>query len=357
MTQAPGRRAWALAVLLLLTSAASAFAHAGSMAFWRITFQGAGARSQILVSLDDVSRIAPGLVSRAGPVPIERLGPFGATLLAHFGIEQAGTRVPARIVEAQVLSSGLLDVQVAHEVADDASGLALRATFHELTDDTHRVITRVDRRGRVASLVFHSAAATQALPEIRRASWRDAIAPAGSLRAMLLLGIEHILTGYDHLVFLACLLVPGGTWRSRVAIVSAFTAAHSLTLVLAATHVITPPARFVELAIALSIAYVAIENVVADAHRARWPTAFGFGLIHGLGFAGTLGALDLPVRQWLSAVLAFNLGVEIGQLAVVALVLPLIIVIAHSPWHRRVVQSTSAMVFGLAVVWFVERLQ
>ena len=174
---------------------------------------------------------------------------------------------------------------------------------------------------------------------------------------MLLLGIEHILTGYDHLVFLACLLVPGGTWRSRVAIVSAFTAAHSLTLVLAATQVLTPPARFVELAIALSIAYVAVENVVADSQRPRWPTAFGFGLIHGLGFAGTLGTLDLPVRQWLSAVLAFNLGVEIGQLAVVVLVLPVIIVIARSPWHRRVVHGTSAIVLGLAVVWFVERLQ
>jgi hypothetical protein len=174
---------------------------------------------------------------------------------------------------------------------------------------------------------------------------------------MLLLGIEHILTGYDHLVFLACLLVPGGTLRSRVAIVTAFTVAHSLTLVLAAMEVVTPPARFVEPAIAMSIAYVAIENLVSERRRPRWPTAFGFGLVHGFGFAGMLDFLDLPLRQWFAAVLAFNLGVEIGQLAVVAIALPVIVVLAKSSWHRRVVQYTSVLVLGLALVWFVERLQ
>jgi hypothetical protein len=107
----------------------------------------------------------------------------------------------------------------------------------------------------------------------------------------------------------------------------------------------------------MSIAYVAIENLVSERLGPRWPTAFGFGLVHGLGFAGTLDVLDLPVRQWLAAVFAFNLGVEIGQLAVVAVALPLIVVLARSSWHRRVVQYTSVLVLGLALAWFVERLQ
>ena len=171
------------------------------------------------------------------------------------------------------------------------------------------------------------------------------------------LGVEHILTGYDHLVFLACLLMAGGSTRSLVGIVSAFTVAHSVTLVLAATRVVTPPAEFVEPAIAISIAYVAIENLVADPGRSRWATAFGFGLIHGFGFAGTLDMLGLPLGQWLAAVLAFNIGVEIGQLAVVAIALPLVIAIARSSWHVRIVRYASSAVLGLAVFWFVERLQ
>ncbi len=88
----------------------------------------------------------------------------------------------------------------------------------------------------------------------------------------------------------------------------------------------------------------------------RWPTAFAFGLVHGLGFAGALEILDLPVGQWLAAVLAFNLGVEIGQLAVVAVALPVIVLLARSSWHRSVVQYTSLAVVCLAVAWFVERL-
>ncbi len=351
------RRAWGIAALLLLMSAAPASAHAGSVAFWRVVFHATDARSEILVSLDDVGRVAPSLTRETGRVPLERLGAFGDALLAHFVVLQGGEGAPARIIGARVLPSGLLEVQVLHQVAANTQPVVLNATFHELTDDTHRVIARVERHGTVTPLVFTAATPQHALREVQRASWRDAVAPAGSVRAMLLLGIAHILTGYDHLVFLACLLVPGGTWRSRVAIVSAFTAAHSLTLALAAMQVVTPPAHFVELAIALSIAYVAIENLIPSLRGAtRWPTAFAFGLVHGLGFAGALDVLDFPVGQWLTAVLAFNIGVEIGQLAVVAVALPVIVLLARSSWHRSVVQYTSLAVVCLAVVWFVERL-
>ena len=174
---------------------------------------------------------------------------------------------------------------------------------------------------------------------------------------MLLLGIEHILTGYDHLVFLGCLLLAGGAWRPQLGIVSAFTVAHSITLVLAAMRVVNPPPGFVEPAIAVTIAYVALENLIGDPRRSRWPTAFGFGLIHGFGFAAMLDVLDLPARQWLAAVLAFNVGVEIGQIAVMAVAMPIVIAIARSSWHMRVVRYASSAVLALSLLWFVERLQ
>lgn len=348
-----------IACLVMLTVAAPASAHLGSVAFWRITFDDTEARSQLLVSLADFGWTAHEL---ANPIPAhgmseERLGKIAEELIAHFAVYEGDTRAPVHVLDARILPSGSLEVHAVHSVTRHASGIALRATFHELTDDTHRVLARVERHGRVEQLLFHAVTPQRSLPEAARAAGYTSFAPPGSTGAMLLLGIEHMLTGYDHLVFLCCLLLPGGTWRSRVAIVTAFTMAHSVTLVLAAMQIVTLPVRFVEAAIALSIGYVALENLLSDGDQPRWPTAFGFGLIHGFGFAGMSNLLDMPVGQWLSSLFAFNLGLELGQLAVVAMAVPAIALIARHRWHRRLVQCTSVIVFGLAASWLVQRLQ
>lgn len=340
-------------------------AHAGSAAFWHIALSASEARSHVLLPLDDVQRLAPDVAAQSGRVAVARLGAFGDAILRHFVVLEDGSAVPAQVADARVLSSGLLEVQLRHRLAPGGGSVTLRATFHELTDDTHRVIARVEdvrrdaterRRDGAATLMFDVAASEHVVTSEPLASWRDVGAPAGSTRAMILLGIEHILTGYDHLVFLACLLIAGGTWWSRAGIISAFTLAHSVTLVLAALRVVTPPERFVEAAIAVSIAYVAIENLVADPRRARWPAAFGFGLVHGLGFAGMLDGLELPAGQWLAAVLTFNVGVELGQLVAMAVSLPIINLLTRSSWHAHVVRYGSSAVLGLAVFWLLERL-
>lgn len=142
------------------------------------------------------------------------------------------------------------------------------------------------------------------------------------------LGVEHILTGVDHLLFvLGLLILAGGQWRRLLATVTAFTAAHSITLALATLGMVTVPQRPVEAAIALSIAFVAVEILRARrgdpglAARAPWLVAFAFGLLHGFGFAGALSEVGLPAGQIPLALLFFNLGVEAGQLAFVAAVL------------------------------------
>jgi hypothetical protein len=352
----PIRRACLIVVLLLL-AATHVAAHAGSVAFWRITINAASARSEILIALDDIGRTRAAVLTASGPVSATDLGAFGAALLTHFVIQQDDMVLPARILAAEVLPSGLLQVRVEHAIRDASRPFVVRATLHALTDDTHRVIGRFERDGIVTAMVFDATTPQHAVAARPARSWREATIAAGSMPGMLLLGIEHILTGYDHLVFLLCLLLAGGTWRSRLGIVSAFTVAHSITLVLAAMRVVTPPSGFVEPAIAITIAYVALENLIVDPQRSRWATAFGFGLIHGFGFATLLDVLDLPFGQWVAAVLAFNIGVEIGQLAVVAVAMPVVIVIARSSWHTRFVRYASSAVLGLAVVWFVERLQ
>jgi len=125
---------------------------------------------------------------------------------------------------------------------------------------------------------------------------------------MVWMGVQHIVTGYDHLAFLLGLLLLGGRVRTLVAILTAFTVAHSITLALAVLRVVSLSPGFVEPAIALSIAYVGVENLFVTDARKRWRITFPFGLLHGFGFAGALTALDLPRAQLPSALFGFNLG-------------------------------------------------
>jgi hydrogenase/urease accessory protein HupE len=164
-----------------------------------------------------------------------------------------------------------------------------------------------------------------------KASFRIKVVPGASEVAVtyLRLGIEHILGGIDHLLFVLALIILVGGWRRVVVTVTAFTIAHSITLAAATLGFVNVPARPVEATIALSIVLVAAE--IVNVHRgrpsltARWPwlVAFAFGLLHGFGFAGALNEVGLPQHAIPLALLFFNLGVEVGQLAFVAFVMTL----------------------------------
>ena len=149
------------------------------------------------------------------------------------------------------------------------------------------------------------------------------------------LGFEHILIGYDHLLFLFALLVVCIKLRSLVLIVTAFTVAHSLTLALAYFKIVELPAAIVESAIALSIVFVAVENCLLVHPKKRWLMTFLLGLIHGLGFAGVLRELAIPTSNRILSLLTFNLGVEIGQILLVAAFFPLLFFLSNSLLHKQ----------------------
>jgi hydrogenase/urease accessory protein HupE len=180
----------------------------------------------------------------------------------------------------------------------------------------------------------------------------------GKVWPLFLLGIQHILTGYDHLIFLLGLILVGGRIRQLLLVITAFTLAHSITLGVSALQIWSPSTRFVEPAIALSIAYIGIENwFVHDASR-RWMITFPFGLIHGFGFAGALRQIALPHSEMPIALLSFNLGVEAGQLSVLAVVLPLIVLLRRRRWFvDRGVKTLSAAVALAGLCWFAIRIQ
>jgi hydrogenase/urease accessory protein HupE len=181
--------------------------------------------------------------------------------------------------------------------------------------------------------------------------------PSASVVTFVRMGVEHILTGYDHLVFLFGLVLVGGRVRSLLGAVTAFTVAHSITLALAALGIWAPSPRIVEPAIALSIVWVGVENFFVESARGRWRITFPFGLVHGFGFAGALREIDLPRPRIPVALVSFNVGVELGQLAVMAVVVPLILVLRKRGWlGARGTRAMSALVVVLGAVWFVLRV-
>lgn len=179
-------------------------------------------------------------------------------------------------------------------------------------------------------------------------------------------GMWHIWTGFDHLAFLLVLLLPATTararesrgfdWRKLVAIVTSFTLAHSITLALAVTDVVSLPERPVEIAIAVSVIVAALTNLWSRAPAIGVPTAFCFGLLHGFGFASALRGLDAAPESFAPALVGFNLGVEAGQLIVVAAALPLLLIVRRSAiYASRLVPAMSLAVAVLGAVWVWER--
>jgi hypothetical protein len=185
-------------------------------------------------------------------------------------------------------------------------------------------------------------------------------------------GVWHIWIGFDHILFLLSLLLPAvvqreaGRWRAAerlptvgwdvLRVVTAFTLAHSITLTLATLEWVTLPSRWVESTIAASVVLAALNNVWPLMNIQRWWLAFAFGMVHGFGFASVLSDLGLPAGQLLLALVGFNLGVEIGQLAIVAVFLPLAFALRRTQLYRRGVLVAGSMVIALlAAAWFVER--
>jgi hydrogenase/urease accessory protein HupE len=213
-----------------------------------------------------------------------------------------------------------------------------------------------------------------ALLDARRATWEwklptamvspggreVASEPAVPWMSFVALGVEHILIGFDHLCFLFALLLVANRGRDVLAVITTFTVAHSLTLVAAAMGLISMPARLVELLIAASIIYIGVENIILRrAPRYRLALIFAFGLVHGLGFASVL-AERLPQMSGVSVVapmLGFNLGVELGQLAVAACLVPLILLVRRRPSVALRFQPACSLLVALAgAVWFAQRV-
>jgi len=226
--------------------------------------------------------------------------------------------------------------------------LEIRDDIFDVLGPNHHTLTKVEWAGGTRQFAFE--------PSAREGRFSVGGSPTRETASFVLLGIEHILSGWDHLLFLLGLLLRGGGWLALVKIITAFTLAHSVTLALAVLNVVVLPARLVEAVIALSIAFVAAENLfLTPVVSRRWLVSFCFGLVHGFGFSSALRELGLPTHGLLLSLFGFNAGVEVGQAIVVAVALPALALVRHTRWERRMIWSSSLAILLLGVVLFVER--
>ena len=181
-------------------------------------------------------------------------------------------------------------------------------------------------------------------------------------RDFLTLGIKHILGGKDHILFVLSLLLTFASLKEIFRLTSAFTLAHSLTLILAGADIVKLSAKIVEPVIALSIAYVAITTVllkdkaVLGQTRFKLATVFFFGLFHGLGFAGILQEIQIPRVKFFSTLLSFNIGIEIGQIVIVAIICPVIYFLRNKVWYGKFIKIVAGIISIIANFWGIERM-
>jgi hydrogenase/urease accessory protein HupE len=358
--RALARIAAALCTLLVLLVPEVASAHVIGLSRGEYTPEGSRVRAELTMRSDDAALAVPGLDADGdGHVTAPELeaahGPLTIAFVEGLTVEADGEPCHGSLDEAALDAPDGIRLHATYACRDAPSRLRLGFRFLDRMPSDHRHLATVHlARGDVDAL------AVLARPTV------DVDVGGGASSGFVSLlrgGIEHILTGADHLAFLLALVLGGTLVADRrmrvgslVAMLTAFTVGHSASLAIATLGGFAPGPRFVEPAVALSVAYVGAENLFTRSVRHRWMLTLPFGFVHGFAFAGGLLPLGLPRAQLPLALLGFNLGVEAGQLLVLALVLPPLVLLRSRAWYPRTAHVLSAAIALAGVLWFVQRV-
>jgi hypothetical protein len=359
------RTAIALVALAAFAVPVPADAHQTSVKFVDVTIDGARATIEMTVAPGDVTEPL-GLPADAQPTVADALTSEVAAHVARWiAVTDAGG-APCQPSAARARADGERRfVVVAWQIScGDLARLALDFGAFFAVDQRHEAFVRVHEPGAAGDATVVRASE----PVLRLRAGE----PTG-LGGWIASGVEHIWDGRDHVCFVLALLLvvvlireprswaarpPLATLRHAATIVTAFTVAHSLSLIAASLGWISLPGRLVEAVIAFSILYTAVENILRPDVRWRFALTFGFGLVHGLGFASVLAVL-LPPDHVIGPLLGFNLGVELGQLAIVTVALPLVWLLVRvqgaERYRRRTMPALSIVIAAIAAKWLVER--
>jgi hypothetical protein len=358
-------------LVLLALSALPALAHKASDSYLQLRLNGVDVAGQWDIALRDID-FAIGLDTNGdgditwGEVRSKHAD-MSAWALGRLSLQRGGNcslQVNEHLIDTHTDGAyAVMRLAGTCPAASKEMKLHYRLLFDQ--DDLHRGLLKLNFDG-----VTHAAVLSPDKPEITYESGETS--RLKQFGQYVLEGIWHIWIGFDHILFLLALLLPavlvyeakrwqgaptfGVALRQVVGVVTAFTLAHSITLTLASLELISLPSRGVESAIAASVVLAAANNLWPVVERRRWLVAFIFGLIHGFGFASVLTELGLPKDALVLSLLGFNLGVEIGQLAIVAAFLPAAYLLRNTAfYHRGVFKSGSIITAVVALFWFVER--
>jgi hypothetical protein len=371
---------WLTVLALLLTSALPALAHKPSDSYLTINVSDSGLRGQWDIALRDLDHAIGLDADGNGEITWGELraahADIAAYALARLTVAADGRpcMLQAQAQQVDDHTDGaytVLPLAIACPAAADGAppkALTLHYSLFADIDPQHRGLLRLEAAGSTRTAIFAPEAATQTFTLAAPSRWSQFV---DYLRE----GVWHIWVGFDHILFLLSLLLPAVLlWRPAplrqwapaltfrdafidvLKIVSAFTVAHSITLSLATLGLVTLPSRLVESSIAASVVLAALNNLFPVFHGRRWAVAFGFGLIHGFGFASVLADLGLPQATLALALVGFNLGVEAGQLAIVAVFLPVAFTLRRTRFYRwGVFTIGSALIALVAAGWFIDR--
>ncbi len=372
--QSLGRSWRQLALLLLMLGLVSACAHKPSDSYLRLRLDETGMGGQWDIALKDLEYVLGLDANDDGQITWGEVRAREAVIdgyaLSRLKVLANGTACDWRVMDRLIdhhTDGAYLVLRLAAVTPSRVSDVRIdyRAFFD--VDPQHRGLLQFENSGLTRVAVFAPENSSQ------RFVLAEATSSAGVLRRFFTEGIWHIWIGIDHILFLVALLLPAVLIRGAAGwvpvndfraaavnvfkVVTAFTIAHSITLSLAALNWVTLPSRLVESVIAFSVVLAALNNLLPVIRGRLWAVAFGFGLIHGFGFASVLQDLGLPTGALTLALLGFNLGVETGQLAIVGVFLPLAFLFRErSAYECLALRIGSVGIALIAVVWFVERM-
>jgi hypothetical protein len=357
-----------LAAAAVLATAATAGAHALGLSRGEYTPRGAEIAAELVLRSDDAAVAAAALDAdhdgRVTAAEVEAARPaLQAAFIDSLAVSADGAPCQGALREAVLDPPDGVALRADFTCPHPPSQLTIRPGFLERLPSGHRHLATVHLPGGNVDVL-----AAREHPGI------DVTLGGGPSRgffSLLRAGVEHILSGADHLAFLVALVLGGTLVRAQarargepvpatigplIATLTAFTVGHSVSLAVATLGGLAPPPRLVEAAVALSVAYVGAENLLTRSVRHRWAITLPFGCVHGFAFAGGLLPLGLPRAQLPGALLAFNLGVEAGQIAVLAaLMVPLSVLHARG-WYPSLARGLSFAVTILGLIWFGQRM-
>jgi hypothetical protein len=369
--RANGPKCW-LSITLALGLAMPAVAHKPSDSYLRVDLAGADILGRWDIALRDLEfalGLDDDLDGRLRWREVEaKHAPIAALALSRLAIRADGHACPIRVTGHRLVthSDGTYAVlDLAGACARAPAEVSIDYSLFFDIDRQHKGLLRLVHDGRVWTGIFADDAR----------SLRFDVSAAPRLRQFadfLGSGVYHIWSGYDHLLFVVCLLLPAvlvrrdGHWHAAPHLapvlwqlfgtITAFTVAHSVTLALATFGVLAISTRVTESVIAASVGVAALNNLKPVIGDRIWMVAFGFGLIHGFGFAAVLADLGLPRGARALSLAAFNIGVEVGQLAIVMVVVPIAYLLRHTSLYRRgVLTGGSMLIATIAGVWFLQR--